>query len=67
MAFGLGGLPEEYGEPKGRLWRYDPDGSLREMANGFVCGNGIDWSPDNKTCAIFVRGIVLIANHFKFI
>ena len=50
MAFGIGGLPENYGEPEGRLWRYDPDGSLHEMANGFVCGNGIDWSPDNKTC-----------------
>ncbi|PMD13508.1 regucalcin [Hyaloscypha hepaticicola] len=48
MAFGLGGLPESYGEPKGRLWRYDPDGSLHEMASGFVCGNGVDWSPDNK-------------------
>jgi sugar lactone lactonase YvrE len=35
---------------KVRLWRYDPDGSLHEMASGFVCGNGVDWSPDNKTC-----------------
>ena len=50
MAFGLGGLPESYGLPKGRLWRYDPDGSLHEMASGFVCGNGVDWSPDNKIC-----------------
>ena len=50
--YGLGGPPENsgYGEPKGRLWRYDPDGSLHEMASGFVCGNGVDWSPDNKTC-----------------
>jgi sugar lactone lactonase YvrE len=50
-AFGLGGPPEGSGyEPKGRLWRYDPDGSLHEMASGFVCGNGVDWNPDNKTC-----------------
>jgi sugar lactone lactonase YvrE len=54
MAFGLGGPPESYGEPKGRLWRYDPDGSLHEIANGFVCGNGIDWSPDNKICEFSV-------------
>jgi sugar lactone lactonase YvrE len=62
MAFGLGGLPESYGEPKGRLWRYDPDGSLHEMASGFVCGNGVDWSPDNKTCKLYVSnvGIVLM-------
>ncbi|KAE8453268.1 hypothetical protein EG329_011335 [Mollisiaceae sp. DMI_Dod_QoI] len=49
MVYGAGNLPESYGEPRGRLWRYDPDGSLHEMANGFVCGNGVDWSPDNKT------------------
>jgi sugar lactone lactonase YvrE len=55
VAYGLGGPPEgsDYGEPKGRLWRYDPDGSLHEMASGFVCGNGVDWSPDNKTCELW--------------
>ncbi|RDW75295.1 hypothetical protein BP6252_06437 [Coleophoma cylindrospora] len=49
MAFGPNQLPESYGEPKGRLWRYDPDGSLHEMEKGVVCGNGLAWSPDNKT------------------
>ncbi|KAK0103524.1 hypothetical protein ONS95_005545 [Cadophora gregata] len=49
VSFGLGGPPESYGKPKGRLWRYDPDGSLHQMFEGVVCGNGIDWSPDNKT------------------
>lgn len=49
VTYGLGLLPESYGKPKGRLWRYDPDGSLQEMASGFICGNGVDWSPDNKT------------------
>ncbi len=62
MAFGLGGLPESYGEPKGRLWRYDPDGSLHEMASGLVCGNGVDWSADNKICKLYIFnvGIVLM-------
>lgn len=60
MAFGLGELPETYGEPKGRLWRYDPDGTLHEMANGFVCGNGIDWSPDNKICEFSVLEVVAV-------
>lgn len=36
--------------PKGRLWRYDPNGSLHLMlSNGLICGNGIAWSPDNRT------------------
>jgi sugar lactone lactonase YvrE len=49
LADSKGGLPEAYGRPKGRLWRYDPDGSLHQMEEGFICGNGVVWSPDNKT------------------
>ena len=49
MAYGPNKLPESYGEPKGRLWRYDPDGSLHQMEKGVICGNGLAWSPDNKT------------------
>lgn len=49
FAYGANKLPAEYGEPKGRLWRYDPDGSLHEMEKGVICGNGLAWSPDNKT------------------
>lgn len=34
----------------GRLWRYDPrDGSCTLMETGLACGNGLTWSPDNKT------------------
>lgn len=51
MAYGPNQLPASYGRPKGKLWRYDPDGSLHEMLDGgVVCGNGLGWSPDNKTC-----------------
>ncbi|KAH8684269.1 putative anterior fat body protein [Tricladium varicosporioides] len=49
VRYGLGGLPADYGSPKGRLWRYDPDGSAHCMDEGVICGNGIGWSPDNKT------------------
>ncbi|PGG97747.1 hypothetical protein AJ79_09099 [Helicocarpus griseus UAMH5409] len=49
MAYGANKLPASYGEPRGRLWRYDPDGSLHLMDKGVVCGNGLAWSPDNKT------------------
>lgn len=49
-AFPPGRIPAEYGEPRGRFWRYDPDGSLHLMLEGgLVCGNGVKWSNDNKT------------------
>ncbi|KAJ5109366.1 hypothetical protein N7456_006041 [Penicillium angulare] len=49
-AFPIGKLPADYGVPKGRLWRYDPDGSLHLMlTEGIICGNGVKWSPDNRT------------------
>lgn len=48
--FPAGRLPVEYGMPRGRLWRFDPDGSLHCMlGGGLVCGNGVKWSNDNKT------------------
>jgi sugar lactone lactonase YvrE len=53
MRFGAAGLPGSYGEPLGRLWRFDPDGSLHLMDTGFVCGNGLAWSPDNSTSEVF--------------
>ncbi|KAL1641398.1 hypothetical protein SLS58_006099 [Diplodia intermedia] len=49
------------GEAKGRLWRFDPDGSLHEMmAGGLVCGNGLAWSPDDRVMYLndSVRGLV---------
>jgi len=45
---GPGNVPPDY-KPKGRLWRYHPDGSLHQMESGVICGNGIGWSPDDKT------------------
>lgn len=47
---GLGGEPleEGYGGPRGRLWRYDPDGECTLMDEGITCANGIGWSPDEK-------------------
>jgi len=36
------------GKGRGRLWRYDVDGSVKEMQKGLLCGNGIGWSPDGK-------------------
>lgn len=48
-AYGPGNLPTDYGRPRGRVWRYDPDGSLHLIMDGLVCGNGLAWSLDNTT------------------
>lgn len=47
--------------PKGRLWRFDPDGTATQMLDGIYCSNGIGWSPDNKymyyndSCGLLTR------------
>lgn len=33
----------------GALWRLDPAGDARLMADGLIAGNGIAWSPDDRT------------------
>ncbi len=35
--------------PTGSLYRLDHDLSLHRLATGFICSNGLGWSPDNKT------------------
>lgn len=57
---------EELGEPVGRLWRYDPDGTLHLMDRGVVCGNGVGWSPDwkNSEC-FFIFIYVFISSSLK--
>ena len=46
----LGGekLPKGYGEPRGKLWSYEADGTVTVRQTGITCGNGIGWSPDGK-------------------
>jgi sugar lactone lactonase YvrE len=66
VGFGLSKVPESYGEPKGRLWRYDPDGTLHQMASGLVCGNGVKWSPDNKISTFWIlSGLLRFADHYE--
>ncbi|KAL0577235.1 hypothetical protein V5O48_004754 [Marasmius crinis-equi] len=35
--------------PRGRLWRYDPDGTATIHEGRLYCSNGIAWSLDNKS------------------
>jgi L-arabinonolactonase len=35
--------------PTGALWRFDRENGARLMADGLVTGNGIAWSPDDRT------------------
>lgn len=41
-------LSDRLGPPKGRLWRFNPDGTVTQMLDGIYCSNGIGWAPDNK-------------------
>ena len=41
-------LSDQSHTPKGRLWRFDPDGTVTQFLSGIYCSNGIGWSPDNK-------------------
>jgi L-arabinonolactonase len=36
-------------QPSGSLYRLDRDHSLHRMDSGFICSNGIGWSPDERT------------------
>ena len=52
LALGTGRIPP--GQVcLGRLWRFDPDGTLHLMDEDFACGNGVAWSPDNKTSKVY--------------
>lgn len=53
LILGAGNIPSDF-QPQGRLWRYDPDGTLHQMADEIICGNAVEWSPDNKTCEIIL-------------
>jgi sugar lactone lactonase YvrE len=44
-----GTMNENGPEPTGSLYRLDPSGSIKRMATGFICANGLGWSPDNRT------------------
>ena len=45
--FGVANL--DIADPKGRLYRLDPDGTLTQMEQHMTISNGLGWSPDNKT------------------
>jgi sugar lactone lactonase YvrE len=36
-------------DPTNKLYRLDPDGSIKTMETGIIISNGIGWSPDNET------------------
>jgi len=42
-------VPEQRQGGEGKLYRLDPDGSIRVMETGLTISNGIGWSPDNHT------------------
>jgi len=46
--FWCGSLAINTAPGQGTLWRFDPDGSLRKMDDGFHVSNGLGWSPDDR-------------------
>jgi len=47
--FWVGSKARDWVKRVGVLFRYDPDGSLHPMDEGFQLSNGLGWSPDNRT------------------
>jgi len=47
--FWAGSMDDECKVPTGSLYRVDPDLSIHRMDTGFICSNGLGWSPDNRT------------------
>jgi L-arabinonolactonase len=47
--FWAGTIDERCAQATGSLYRLDPDLSVQRMAEGFICSNGLGWSPDNRT------------------
>jgi len=44
-----GSMDNKCSGPVGSLYRLTPDGVACRMATGFICSNGLGWSPDNRT------------------
>lgn len=47
LSLGSGNIPADY-KPIGRLWRYDPDGSVHLVDQEIVCANGMAWTMDKS-------------------
>lgn len=47
--FWVGSMLESMDRQTNVLYRYDPDGSCREMVGDLICPNGLAFSPDGRT------------------
>ena len=47
--FWAGTMDRKLARPVGKLYRLDGDGRIDTQDRGFVVGNGMGWSPDNRT------------------
>ncbi|WP_417722707.1 SMP-30/gluconolactonase/LRE family protein [Salipiger sp.] len=45
----VGSMDRRMTDPVGGLWRIDPDLGITQVARGTILGNGIAWSPDDRT------------------
>jgi L-arabinonolactonase len=63
--FWAGTIDAECVKPSGSLYRLDPGGSVHRMASGFICSNGLGWSPDDRTM-YFVDSMVRTVWAYEF-
>lgn len=47
--FWAGTMPAQGVQPSGSLYRMDRNLKVRRMDEGFICSNGMGWSPDDRT------------------
>jgi L-arabinonolactonase len=47
--FWAGTIDDQCVKPTGSLYRLDLDLSIHRLGTGFICSNGLGWSPDNQT------------------
>ena len=47
--FWVGSKARDWVKPVGVLFRYDPDGTVHRLDEGFQLSNGLGWSPDDRT------------------
>lgn len=45
----VGSIDRQSARPTGSLYRLDPDLSTHRLDSGFICSNGMGWSPDDRT------------------
>uniref|UniRef100_UPI003F49A6F2 SMP-30/gluconolactonase/LRE family protein n=1 Tax=Cupriavidus necator TaxID=106590 RepID=UPI003F49A6F2 len=58
--FWVGSMSEKKGSGSGKLYRFDGKSELAEVSDGWICPNGIGWSPDGTLMYVTDSGVSTI-------